>query len=71
MVNCSQELRDILEEMPTTLYAMQKSVKVDKNSFTKYSSCPECHSINKDTNTKYCKNVPFPAHPDETMCHSQ
>jgi len=70
MANCSQELRDILEEMPTTLYAMQKSVKVDKNSFTKYSSCPECHSINKDTNTKYCKNVPFPAHPDETMCNA-
>ena len=56
--------------MPTSLYVMRKSVKVDKNAFTRFSSCPECHSITRDLNAKYCKNVPFPAHPDGTVCNA-
>jgi len=70
VLNSSEKFQAILDEMPTSLYVMRKSVKVDKNNFTKYSSCAECHSINKDLSTNYCKNVPFPAHPNGTVCNT-
>lgn len=57
-------------DIPNSLYTLQKLTGLNKKYFKMYSSCPKCHSINSNLDTKTCKNIQFPANPRASICNT-
>ena len=65
-----QDITNLTKDIPTSLYAVRKLAGLNKKCFEMFSSCPTCHSINSNLDTKTCKNVPFPANRNANICNS-
>lgn len=70
VIKTKEDINNFTKDIPTSLYAMQKLARLNKKCFKTYSSCPSCHSIYNNLDTKTCKNIQFPANPNAAFCNS-
>ena len=64
------DITDFTKNIPTSLYVVRKYVGLSNKCFKMFSSCPTCHSINSNLDTKTCRNIQFPANPNASICNS-
>lgn len=64
------DITDFTKNIPTSLYVVRKRVGLSNKCFKMFSSCPTCHSINSNLDTKTCRNIQFPANPNASICNS-
>ena len=65
-----EDMTDFTRDIPNSLYTLRKLTGLNKKYFKMYSSCPRCHSINSNLDTKTCKNIQFPANPRASICNT-
>ena len=49
------DITNFTKDIPTSLYAVRKHAGLNGKSFKMFSSCPICHTINSNLDTKICR----------------
>ena len=70
LAKTKDDITSFTKDIPTSLYAVRKHAGLNNKSFKMFSSCPICHTINSNLDTKICRNIQFPANPNSSICNS-